>query len=872
MSKLIIPLKELEYKDLPQVGGKAAILGVLNMQGFPVPDALIITGELYRAFIQEHPAFLEITGRLKKSDMEQTREHLGELIEFFRNVELPEGFVRLLINRLNLLHFPHFSSLAVRPSPVLYHAPTETLSGIHHSVMNVATLRELMDAIKIVWASMWSLKAYEFRRDNFIPHEHVSMALILQKMAQMDYSGVAHSRDPEDPECVRIRVAWGVPGGVTEKKVPSDTVVLRAFKAGEGYSFTVKEEITATKDRMQVYQGQKKIIIDTPGERKDKTILDSYEQEQIATFSRKVEEIFGKPQILVWGREKDLVLLGVKQAEPGKASSTTWTLLPNCEMEGPTPSPFSLSIQKDILTVLTQEFINDCGEGKSRFPAPVKIFLGHTYANLDTYVRLFRKIKIPDVYTVRALQGGAFYTESDSSDAATAMQTGLLDTVKIRSWFDRREDLALKQIQDLESQLAKMTKLHFADLDKKILADSIMAVMKEFLKVEDRYSLLSSVLLSLAMLRKIQPDLKAQEAYRQIPTLTGTIEARYLIDFLEALKDAGNTPEIVGYFRKYRYSPEENFAQLQDTPFYRNMAKFCRDYEFISTYPLEISTERIMENPRILLQMVASLLENDSCLEKIKSTLGRIPILETEVKERKTGGLLNRFIPSGFSREDIQQVMARNILLARRFFKANLQLITIMRKILIEMGRRLHEANMLQEYRDIFYLEIEEILKTASVKYTDYKKLVPERQENHRVYEHLATPRVFSVSGLLVTTLEASGGRFTAPLKGAPINTGTVTGKVKKINNPEDLFNLELGDIVVARELNFVLAPLLLRASGLIIERLNPFLADFMVARIIDIPTVGGVPGFKNSVRDGEVIEFDGDKGIISPANGQRSR
>ncbi len=72
--------------------------------------------------------------------------------------------------------------------------------------------------------------------------------------------------------------------------------------------------------------------------------------------------------------------------------------------------------------------------------------------------------------------------------------------------------------------------------------------------------------------------------------------------------------------------------------------------------------------------------------------------------------------------------------------------------------------------------------------------------------------------------------------------------------------------------LDFVMSPLLARASGMVIERLNPFLTDFMVARIIDIPAVGGVIGFTSMVNDEEIIEINGDEGVINPGATSRGQ
>ena len=59
-----------------------------------------------------------------------------------------------------------------------------------------SSFRRLLRRVKDCWASLWSQRAFEYRRRNAIAHADVDMAVIVQQLVEADAAGVMFTADP----------------------------------------------------------------------------------------------------------------------------------------------------------------------------------------------------------------------------------------------------------------------------------------------------------------------------------------------------------------------------------------------------------------------------------------------------------------------------------------------------------------------------------------------------------------------------------------------------------------------------------------------------------------------------------------------------
>jgi rifampicin phosphotransferase len=84
---------------------------------------------------------------------------------------------------------------------------------------------------------------------------------------------------------------------------------------------------------------------------------------------------------------------------------------------------------------------------------------------------------------------------------------------------------------------------------------------------------------------------------------------------------------------------------------------------------------------------------------------------------------------------------------------------------------------------------------------------------------------------------------------------------VRIIRNPQS--PLEAGEILVAERTDPGWIVLFPAAAGILVERGSVLSHAAIVSREMGIPSVVGVPGLTNWLRDGDVVEFDGRAGTI---------
>lgn len=200
------------------LGGKARGLGFLNSvivnygirEQFPntliyVPSGVVIATDVFDQFIYENNLF----------EFALRSENDQEIRERFLNAEkFPEDVKLKLRDFLEIVKTP----LAIRSSSLLEDSQFQPLAGVYLTVMipnnnediNVR-LTELLDAIKLVYASMYFQASKNYMKATTYRLEEEKMAVVIQKVVGVEkngrfypcFSGVAKSYNfyPIPPQC-----------------------------------------------------------------------------------------------------------------------------------------------------------------------------------------------------------------------------------------------------------------------------------------------------------------------------------------------------------------------------------------------------------------------------------------------------------------------------------------------------------------------------------------------------------------------------------------------------------------------------------------------------------------------------------------------
>jgi pyruvate,water dikinase len=193
------------------------------------------------------------------------------------------------------------------------------------------------------------------------------------------------------------------------------------------------------------------------------------------------------------------------------------------------------------------------------------------------------------------------------------------------------------------------------------------------------------------------------------------------------------------------------------------------------------------------------------------------------------------------------------------------------RAIVVELGRKFHALDLLDQPRDVFYLEVEECLGYVNGTATtcDLRGLVAVRKAEFERYRRQPPPADrFETHGAihLGNTFQGKTAALEAPqgdsFKGLGCCPGVVRGPVRVILDPRNA-TLHSGDILVAERTDPGWIMLFPSAAGLLVERGSLLSHSAIVAREMGIPAIVALAGVTRWLKDGDEVELDGSTGIV---------
>ena len=165
-SPLTVALTEKKAADPLRCGRKAATLAALLQAGFPGTDGLVIPAQIHRLF-QDHG--YESHGRGPASTY--LDQALAEILDRYPSTRL-----------------------AVRSSGIAEDTATASFAGLYTSVLDVAGLAPLREAVLTCWKSSASMDFYHGADHSAVP----SMAILIQPLLAPDAAGAALLGDAGD--------------------------------------------------------------------------------------------------------------------------------------------------------------------------------------------------------------------------------------------------------------------------------------------------------------------------------------------------------------------------------------------------------------------------------------------------------------------------------------------------------------------------------------------------------------------------------------------------------------------------------------------------------------------------------------------------
>ena len=202
------------------------------------------------------------------------------------------------------------------------------------------------------------------------------------------------------------------------------------------------------------------------------------------------------------------------------------------------------------------------------------------------------------------------------------------------------------------------------------------------------------------------------------------------------------------------------------------------------------------------------------------------------------------------------------------------------RRAYLELGRRLAAGGALDRVDDVFLLTPDEVRATAgALPRPDRRRLAGARRAEMAYFRTIAPPPVLGTppAGPPPTdplTL-AFGKFFGAPppapdaaaepgvLRGTPGSPGTARGPARVVRSLAEAGRLRPGDVLVAETTAPPWTPLFATAAAIVTDTGGVLSHCAVVAREYGLPAVVGTGAATASIEDGQLIEVDGDAGLV---------
>ena len=879
---------ELDGVDLGRMGGKAAALASLSGTGLKIPVWFVIAPEAFEVSLS--PA--------QRRTLLQAKNQDG-IRAFFAEV-LPASKVLKEVEE-------HFAALncdsrfvAVRSSGVQEDGAEHSFAGQFDSFLSV-THERLPARIVDVWRSGFNERVLAYRHENDLPDLPQAPAVLVQAMVDSEVSGVAFSADPVTGRR-SIAVVSALRGlGTALVGGDADADTWRVHFDG-----TILERNIVAKQLAHRPAPDSPLGVATqeiPEPAASEPALTDEQATRVAELARRAARHFGRPQDIEWAMyDGDLYLL---QSRPITSLAATpdpdgvraiWDNSNIVESYSGITTPLTFSFALHAYEGVYREFCRLLGVSKARIAANdltfrrmLGLIRGRVYYNLLNWYRViallpgytFNRRFMEQMMGVRErLPDEITATESNASRSARffdlfrmmcTMAGMVVNQVRlprmIERFYDRLNSALAPLDPPLEARRLDQLTADYRTLELTLLTRWDAPLINDFFAMIF-FGVLGRLTSKWCPGKKDEHDslqndlvcdqggmISAEPAKRIVEMATLAARRGELIDALchgtttAAIRALGGHKELSRLYNNYL----------------NTFGDRCLD-------ELKLESTTLFDDPEPLLRSIGHAAARLARGQAFESSISSDVRRRAEERVRRALGrrILRRAVFAWVLRNARRRVRDRENL---RFERT--RLFGRVRRIFLEIGRRFLAEGVLDDPRDIFYLDIDEILSYTEGAATcqDLRGLAGIRRRAFERYAKLETPSdrfetfgapyiANSYAERAASEVGDSEAQGADALRGIGCCPGVVQGRARVIRDPRGA-ELQQGEILVAERTDPGWIMLFPAAAGILVERGSLLSHSAIVAREMGIPAIVSIPGITTRIKSGSWIEMDGARGTV---------
>jgi phosphohistidine swiveling domain-containing protein len=840
---------ELGSSDIDQAGGKGANLGELTRAGIPVPPGFVVTTEAYRAYVGEHQLDDKITALAAAAEDPAGYDDASAQIRALFSDELSDALRTEIAEAYAALAE---APVAVRSSATAEDLPEASFAGQQDTYLNVRGLEDLLVAVRDCWASLWTARAMAYRARQGIDPTSISLAVVVQQMVDAEAAGVMFTANPSNghrDETV-ISAAWGLGESVVSGAVNTDNFVVR-----EQDGIVLSSEI-ADKAVMTVYAEQRTEERPVPADKRKRIVLSKAEAAELAAYGTRIENHYGAPQDIEWARAYGKFWM--LQARP-------ITALPEAEM----PVPTDWTVPESKAMYIRASIVEQLPDPLS--PLFADMISGAVTRSLQS---LFREFLQEDVIRERdvglpTVNGYAYYRYSLSGMGRLMWKSAPAFRMLFSGGTqDRWRNYSHPRYRRIVSD---WTARNISELG----TDELLGGVQELVDAAAEYYTAVQTIIPVAATSEILFTWFYNAAARSKDALPALV---FVLGFdSEPIRAEKSLYDLATWTRSHQELaesllglPSEEFlerATTSDDPAWHEWhTRFQTHLSAYghTVYNLDFMNPVPADDPAPLLETLRFFVNGEGVdpYERQRGLAAR--------REEATAAVLARLDPARARAFRRLVRWAQSVAPVREDALADVGLAWPQaRRMLLEIGRRLQQAGVINEPNDVFWLhrtEIDESLGSLADQ-------VVQRKQVWRGQLRATPPQLLPKGGwgdIFRKWMPAASEEQTGNvIKGIAGSMGTVTAPARVLGGPQDFGQMQPGDVLVASITTPAWTSLFAMASGVVTDIGGPLSHSSIVAREYGIPAVLGTAVATRRIRSGQMIKVDGDAGTVRLLDGQ---
>lgn len=328
----------LGMHDVETVGGKNASLGEMISQlaetGVKVPNGFATTAAAYREFIAHEGLDQRIQQQLDGLDVDDV-QRLAAVGKAIRAAVMLAPFPAALETQIREAYQTLVAesgaeiSVAVRSSATAEDLPDASFAGQQETFLNVEGIDNVLKAIKEVFASLFNDRAIAYRVHHGYEHSLVALSAGVQRMVRSDRgaSGVMFTMDTESGfrDAVFITASYGLGEAVVQGAVNPDEFYV--YKPGlRANRPAILKRGLGEKAKRMVYSKDRTLgrtveFENVPSELRQRFSLNDADVEALARQALIIEDHYGRPMDIEWGKDGVDGQIYILQARPETVQS-----------------------------------------------------------------------------------------------------------------------------------------------------------------------------------------------------------------------------------------------------------------------------------------------------------------------------------------------------------------------------------------------------------------------------------------------------------------------------------------------------------------------------------------------------------------------